>query len=206
MLVHLLEAPLLEKSCAGDYTMVCLIFPVLKVLELECLESFQGWEATEGTQAEHVLFPRLEKLSIQKCPELIALPKASRDHTGVRSVFPALEVLELEDLKSFQRWEAAKRTQGVVMFPHLLKLSLQKCPELTELLAAPSLGNPYAEDFNMPRSAFPALMVLVLEDLKSFQKWHAGKVTQGEQIAFPRLEKLSIKKFPELTALPAGTC
>ena len=46
-------------------------------MALHDLEMFQQWEANEATVEEHVIFPRLEKLSISDCKSLAALPKAS---------------------------------------------------------------------------------------------------------------------------------
>ncbi|XP_037448264.1 putative disease resistance protein RGA4 [Triticum dicoccoides] len=83
--VALREAPLVEESCSGGYRLVRSAFPSLKVLELKCLESFQRWDAV--VVGEPILFPRLEKLSAQKCPKLVDLPEA-----------PNLSVLEVEDV------------------------------------------------------------------------------------------------------------
>uniref|UniRef100_A0ACD5W3E3 Uncharacterized protein n=1 Tax=Avena sativa TaxID=4498 RepID=A0ACD5W3E3_AVESA len=82
-LVALPEAPLLEQPCNGGYRSA---FPALKVLEMENLESFQGWDTVVG--GEQILFPQLEKLSVKKCPKLMDLPEA-----------PKLSVLEIEDGK-----------------------------------------------------------------------------------------------------------
>ena len=79
---------MLQEPCSADYRLVRSPFPALKVLKLENLESFQRWDAFEGTQGEEILFPRLEKLSIKKCPKLTDLPEAQK-----------LSVLEIEDGK-----------------------------------------------------------------------------------------------------------
>ncbi|CAM0958833.1 unnamed protein product [Alopecurus aequalis] len=146
-LIALPEAPLLQEPCSGGFRSA---FPALKVLEMEDLESFQRWDAVEGTKGEHMLFPQLEKLSIKKCPKLIDLPEApllqeSCSGGGYRFVcspFPALKVLELVHLESFQRWDAAvEGTQREeILFPQLEKLSIQKCPKLIDLPEAPKLS------------------------------------------------------------------
>ncbi|KAF6992637.1 hypothetical protein CFC21_009615 [Triticum aestivum] len=144
-LVALPEAPLLQGPCGeGGYTLVRSAFPALKVLKMKELESFQRWDAVEETQGEHILFPCLEELSIEKCPKLINLPEAplleepcsGGGYRLVRSAFPALKVLKMEDLESFQRWDAVEGT----LFPELEKLSVQKCPKLVALPKAPKLS------------------------------------------------------------------
>uniref|UniRef100_A0ACD5W7P2 Uncharacterized protein n=1 Tax=Avena sativa TaxID=4498 RepID=A0ACD5W7P2_AVESA len=82
-LISLPEAQLLEQPCNGGYRSA---FPVLKVLEMEALESFQKWDAVVG--GEHILFPHLEMLSIKNCPNLMDLPEA-----------PKLSVLGIENVK-----------------------------------------------------------------------------------------------------------
>jgi hypothetical protein len=69
-------------------------FPELKVLHLECLKNIQRWDAVEQTQGVGILFPRLEKLSVTKCPKLTDLPEA-----------PELSVLKVEDgNQEFSYW------------------------------------------------------------------------------------------------------
>ncbi|KAF6987052.1 hypothetical protein CFC21_004731 [Triticum aestivum] len=144
-LVALPEAPLLQGPCGqGGYTLVCSAFPALKVLKMKNLESFQRWAAVEETQGEHILFPCLEELSIEKCPKLTALPEApllqepciEGGYRLVRSAFPALKVLKMENLERFQRWGVVEGT----LFPQLEKLSVQKCPKMIDLPEAPKLS------------------------------------------------------------------
>ncbi|KAM3405817.1 hypothetical protein ACQJBY_000067 [Aegilops geniculata] len=144
-LVALPEAPLLQGPCGkGDYTFVHSAFPALKVLEMKDLESFHRWAPVEETQGEHILFPCLEELSIQKCPNLTALPEApllqepciEGGYRLVRSAFPALKVLKMENLESFQSWDAVEGT----LFPQLEELSVQKCPKVIGLPEAPKLS------------------------------------------------------------------
>ncbi|XP_022681093.1 disease resistance protein RGA2 isoform X2 [Setaria italica] len=143
---------LLGGSCCGDYKeqderKLWSAFPVLKVLELECLAKFQRWGgAAEATQGQQIIFPYLEELSIEKCPELAALPSAtsqgeSFDHSDVTawSAFPNLKKLLLEDLDSFKSLGMMEEQR----FPDLETLSVKKCPKLTTLpgvIEAPKLG------------------------------------------------------------------
>ncbi|XP_020174464.1 disease resistance protein RGA2 [Aegilops tauschii subsp. strangulata] len=150
-LVALPEAPLLQGPCGeGGYTLVRSAFPALKVLKMKELESFRRWDAVEETQGEQILFPRLEKLSVKDCPQLIDLPEApllqepcsEGGYSLVRSAFPALKVLKMKCLGSFQRWDAVEGT----LFPELEKLSVQKCPKLVALPKAPKLSVLEIED------------------------------------------------------------
>nr|UBY07501.1 NBS-LRR disease resistance protein [Dasypyrum villosum] len=187
-------------------------FPKLKVLMLEHLLGFEGWWKIDERQEEQTIFPVLEKLFISNCGKLIALPEApllqgpcgGDGYTLVRSAFPALKVLKMKELESFQRWDAVEETQGEqILFPCLEELSIEKCPKLTALPEAPFLQEPCGEGgYTLVRSAFPALKVLKMENLESFQRWDALEETQGEHIVFPCLEELSIEKCPKLTALP----
>ncbi|EMS48967.1 Putative disease resistance protein RGA4 [Triticum urartu] len=210
-LVAFPEALLLRGPCGeGDYTLVRSAFPALKVLKMEDLESFQRWDAVEETQGEQILFPCLEKLSIEKCPKLAALPEApllrgpcgEGGYTLVHSAFPSLKVLKMEDLESFRRWDAVEETQGEqILFPCLEELSIEKCPELINLPEAPLLEEPCSGGgYRLVRSAFPALKVLKMKCLGSFQRWDGA--AKGEQIFFPQLEKLSVQQCPMLIDLP----
>ncbi|RCV19654.1 hypothetical protein SETIT_3G402500v2 [Setaria italica] len=148
---------LLGGSCSGDYKeqderKLWSAFPVLKVLELKCLAKFQRWGgAAEATQGQQIIFPQLEGLSIEKCPELAALPSAtsqgvSFDHSDVTawSAFPKLKKLLLEDLDSFKSLGMTEATHGdQQIFPDLETLRVEKCPKLTTLpgvIEAPKLG------------------------------------------------------------------
>ncbi|XP_048552508.1 putative disease resistance protein RGA3 [Triticum urartu] len=152
-LTALPEPSLLQEPCGGGYRLVRSPFPALKVLELDNLESFQRWNAVEESQGEQILFPQLEKLIIQKCPELLALPEApllqepcsGGGYRLVRSAFPALKVIKMNDLESFQRWDAAAERE-YILFPLLEELSIQKCPKLIDLPEAPKLSVLEIED------------------------------------------------------------
>ncbi|XP_044361671.1 putative disease resistance protein RGA1 [Triticum aestivum] len=152
--------------CGTSFT-----FPKLKVLTLEHLLNFETWWEINERQEERIIFPLLEKLFIRHCGKLIALPEApqlfigkcgklialpeallieeasSRDYRLVRSPFPALKVLELENLQSFLRWDAVEGTHVEHMFfPLLEKLSVQKCPKVIDLSEAPKLSVLEIED------------------------------------------------------------
>ncbi|KAM3399354.1 hypothetical protein ACQJBY_004635 [Aegilops geniculata] len=210
-LAALPEAPLLRGPCGeGGYTLVRSAFPALKVLKMENLESFQRWDAVEETQGEQIVFPCLEELSVEKCPKLAALPEApllrgpcgEGGYTLVHSAFPALKVLKMQDLESFQRWDVVEETQGKqILFPCLEELSVEKCPKLINLPEAPLLEEPCSGGgYRLVRSAFPALKVLKMKCLGSFQRWDGA--AKGEQIFFPQLEKLSVQQCPMLIDLP----
>uniref|UniRef100_A0ACD5ZKJ1 Uncharacterized protein n=1 Tax=Avena sativa TaxID=4498 RepID=A0ACD5ZKJ1_AVESA len=186
-LVALPGAPLLQETCTGGgYRLERSAFPALKVLKLENLESFQRWDtAAEGVE---ILFPQLEKLSIERCRKLIALPEAPLLQETC-STFPALK-----------RWDA--EVEGVeILFPRLEELSIENCPKLVALPGAPLLQETCTGGgYRLERSAFPALKVLKLENLESFQRWDTA--AEGVEILFPQLEKLSIERCRKLIALP----
>ncbi|CAL4976358.1 unnamed protein product [Urochloa decumbens] len=227
-------AALLRGSCGGDYKepdemKLWSAFPVLKVLELQCLAKFQRWGAAEATQGQQIIFPQLERLSICKCEELATLPEGPElgaalkvlksedlelgttlcggDYGKARSAFPALKVLELRDLTSFQRWGAPEAAQGQeIVFPRLENLSIWKCQKLIALPEGPLLGELRGGDYEkQARSAFPALKVLELSGLRNFQSWEEVEASQRGDTMFPHLEDLSIESCRNLAALPAGT-
>ncbi|KAM3399394.1 hypothetical protein ACQJBY_004660 [Aegilops geniculata] len=182
-------------------------FPKLKVLMLEYLLGFEGWWKIDERQEEQTIFPVLEKLFISNCGKLVALPEApllrepcgEGGYTLVRSAFPALKVLKMKSLESFQRWAAVEETQGEhILFPCLEELSIENCPKLTALPEAPLLQEPCIEGgYRLVRSAFPAIKVLKMEGLDRFQRWDAVEGT-----LFPRLEKLSVQRCPRMIDLP----
>ncbi|XBJ21638.1 hypothetical protein VPH35_000150 [Triticum aestivum] len=146
--IHLFHCERLQFlfRCGTSFT-----FPKLKVLMLEHMLDLERWWEINGMQEEQIIFPLLEKLSIGHCGKLIALPEApflqtpflqeacSADTRLARSPFPALKVLELKELASFQRWGAVEETREQILFPQLEKLSIQRCPELIDLPEAPKL-------------------------------------------------------------------
>uniref|UniRef100_A0ACD5ZG88 Uncharacterized protein n=1 Tax=Avena sativa TaxID=4498 RepID=A0ACD5ZG88_AVESA len=157
----------------------CGTFPNLKQLMLEHLLDFERWSERNE---EQITFPRLAKLFIRYCRKLIALPGApllqetcsGGGYRLAHSAFPALKVLELENLESFQRWDAA--VEGVeILFPRLEELLIANCQKLTALPGAPLLQETCTGGgYRLGRSALPALKVLKLEDLESFQRWDAA--------------------------------
>nr|UBY07077.1 NBS-LRR disease resistance protein [Dasypyrum villosum] len=189
--------------CGTSFT-----FPKLKELVLEDLLDFERWWEINEKQHKQIIFPVLEKLFIRRCGKLVALPEAQQfqepcggGHRLVRSPFPALKILELDNLESFHRWGAVERTEGEhILFPHLEKLSIQKCPKLVDLPEAPLCQEPYSGGYRVVESAFPVLKVLEIKELESFQRW--DDAAKGEQILFPQLEMLSVQKCPKLVALP----
>ncbi|VAH12148.1 unnamed protein product [Triticum turgidum subsp. durum] len=145
--------------CGSSFT-----FPKLKQLVLFGLLDFDRWWETNERQEERAIFPVLEKLFISNCGKLVALPEAqvlpisfpeaqlvqepcSGDHRLVHSSFPSLKLLDLDDLESFQRWDAAAEGEET-LFPRLETLIIQKCPMLIDLPEAPKLSVLQIKDGN----------------------------------------------------------
>ncbi|KAK1670364.1 hypothetical protein QYE76_058523 [Lolium multiflorum] len=169
-------------------------FPNLKEFTLRDLESLERWwELSHQEQGKEVIFPLLEKLSIKGCPKLTALPEATllgeSYGTLARSAFPELKELCLDDLGSFERWEAIEGNQsGYIIFPWLEKLEISRCGVLTAFPDAQSGG-----DYGMACSAFPALKVLILRYLQNFESSDAVDGSQREVAMFPQLQELYVE-------------
>uniref|UniRef100_A0ACD5ZN86 Uncharacterized protein n=1 Tax=Avena sativa TaxID=4498 RepID=A0ACD5ZN86_AVESA len=170
--IHLLHCERLQVlfRCGTSFT-----FPKLKQLTLAHLLDFERWWEINERQDRQITFPVLEKLLIRSCGKLIALPEAS---------------LVQEPCSGGHRlvWSS---------FPVLGKFFLRYCRKLIALPEAPLLQEHSGGGF---LSAFPALKILELEDLDSFQRWDA--IVGGEHVLFPQLEKLSVQKCPKLIDLP----
>jgi hypothetical protein len=113
VLIALPEVALLGESYG---TMARSAFPALKKLELINLQSFESWEAVEGIQRGHIVFTKLEELTIWNCPKLKALPEASfdGDYSIARSAFPTLKVLKWKSTRTSEEdmflWVAKHKT------------------------------------------------------------------------------------------------
>ncbi|XP_037446017.1 putative disease resistance protein RGA4 [Triticum dicoccoides] len=173
--IHLFRCERLQFlfRCGTSFT-----FPKLQVLTLEHLSDFERWWEINERQEEQIIFPLLEKLFIRHCGKLVALPEA-----------PLFE----EPCHGGNRWVCTP-------FSLLENLFVRYCGKLAAMREAPLVQEPCTGSYILVRSAFPALKVLALEDLNSFQRW--GVAVEGEPILFPQLEKLSIKKCRKLIYLP----
>ncbi|WVZ48835.1 hypothetical protein U9M48_000237 [Paspalum notatum var. saurae] len=162
------------------------MFGKLKDLSLADLYGFDSFFSEAG-QGEEVAFPQLEILYIKGCNSLKALPEGavlpSESHGGgdnnamARSAFPRLKRLALEDLRSFERWEAADagleikaaeqpweavdslevvkaEQRRMVVFPLLETVHIDYCPQLTTLPRALKLGELYV---NRAKEDMPSL-------------------------------------------------
>ncbi|CAL4982285.1 unnamed protein product [Urochloa decumbens] len=116
--------------------------------------------------------------------------------------FKELKELSLYRMPNFETWWFLNNeVQGEeTIFPQVEKLSILYCERLTALPKASIIKEPSSGVINtMWRSAFPALKKLLLHGLPTFQRWEA---IQGEEVTFPRLDKLIIDGCPELSSLP----
>ncbi|CAM0885364.1 unnamed protein product [Alopecurus aequalis] len=153
-------------------------FPNLKEFTLQGLKSLERWwETSNEEQGKEIIFPQLEKLSIVGCAKLTTLREATllgeSYGTMARSTFPSLKVLNLYALDSFRGWEATEGTQrGHIVFPKLEVLTIEYCPVMTLSEV------PFGGDYSM-----------------------AVVVSQGEEIMFPRLEKLHVVGCAKMRAL-----
>ncbi|CAO2202866.1 unnamed protein product [Urochloa humidicola] len=151
-LTSLPEAAPLGESYNQDYIAARSAFPVLKVLELKDLGAFQRCEATEAAQG-NTIFPYLEELLIEGCPELAALPSAasqgasfehSNNNITALPAFPNIKKLRLNNLQSLESLGMTEATHGGQQrIPHLETLCVEKCPKLTtlpETMEAPKLS------------------------------------------------------------------
>ncbi|KAK1631119.1 hypothetical protein QYE76_005434 [Lolium multiflorum] len=143
--IHLFQCERLQVlfRCGTSFT-----FPKLKELMLEDLLDLESWWEINERQEGQIVFPVLEKLFIMHCGKLIALPEApllQESCGGFRSAFPALQVLKLKELESFQRWDIAVGGEQI-LFNQLEKLSIKNCPKLMDLPEAPKLSKLKIED------------------------------------------------------------
>ncbi|KAJ1277349.1 hypothetical protein BS78_05G287900 [Paspalum vaginatum] len=168
LLCQLPELQLLHLEGLGKLQSLCSrctpsMFGKLKDLKLAELDAFGSFFCEVAGQGEEVVaFPQLEMLYIKRCKSLKALPEGavvvvSRETHGggdnnamARSAFPRLKRLALEDLRSFERWEAAdaalveikaeEEPPLVLLFPLLETVRVASCPQLATLPRAPKLG------------------------------------------------------------------
>ncbi|CAD6267805.1 unnamed protein product [Miscanthus lutarioriparius] len=116
-----------------------------------------------------------------------------------------LKELSLRIMPNFETWWVNEVQGEESIFPQVKKLSISDCKRLTALPKASMIKEPRPPCGvinTVWRSAFPALKELKLYRLETFQRWEAVQETLGEDVTFPRLEKLVIESCPELTSLP----
>uniref|UniRef100_A0A0D9V0T8 NB-ARC domain-containing protein n=1 Tax=Leersia perrieri TaxID=77586 RepID=A0A0D9V0T8_9ORYZ len=122
----------------GPNNVISSTFTKLKELELKYLWSFNRWWEVNESQ-EQLVFPQLEKLVIEGCGELTALP--TYDSIMSQSAMPDLKELNLYYLNKFERWQEGEGTHGQPpTFPNLDSIRIVGCPTLTSLPEAPKLS------------------------------------------------------------------
>nr|WIC83012.1 Bph14 [Oryza sativa] len=118
--------------------------------------------------------------------------------------FCRLKKLTLASMRNFETWWDTNEVKGEeLIFPEVEKLIIKSCPRLTALPKASNVISELSGGVStVCHSAFPALKEMELYGLDIFQKWEAVDGTPREEVTFPQLYKLDIRRCPELTTLP----
>nr|AHH02470.1 NBS-LRR protein [Triticum aestivum] len=111
-------------------------FPMLKVLELRYLRSFERWDAVEGPQGAEIMFPQLEELYVAHCGKIKASSGQQKvcPKLTIKDESPKLRVLEMQGSEEEMfLWIARNVTS-------LTNLKLQNC-EGSETTTATAADN-----------------------------------------------------------------
>ncbi|XP_037408625.1 uncharacterized protein LOC119270686 [Triticum dicoccoides] len=111
-------------------------FPMLKVLELRYLRSFERWDAVEGPQGAEIMFPQLEELYVAHCGKIKASSGQQKvcPKLTIKAESPKLRVLEMQGSEEEMfLWIARNVTS-------LTNLKLQNC-EGSETTTATAADN-----------------------------------------------------------------
>nr|AAS49214.1 disease resistance protein [Glycine max] len=201
-------------------------FTSLESLKFFDMKEWEEWECKGVTGA----FPRLQHLSIVRCPKLKGLPplgllpflkelsidsldgivSINADFFGSSScLFTSLESLKFSRMKEWEEWECKGVTGD---FPRLQRLSIYYCPKLKGL---PPLGLlPFLKELSIDNLdgivsinadffGSSSCSFTSLESLKfsDMKGWEEWEC-KGVTGAFPRLQRLSIYYCPKLKGLP----
>jgi len=134
------------------------------------------------------------ELELFDCKKLQKLPAVWQ--------LPALKVLHLCKLPSFETWWDKREVRGEnPVLPLLEKLLVKQCKSLISLPMAPLIIESSGGIDTVWCSAFPALREMELRGLEMFQQWEANEANVEENVVFPQLEKLLIGDCKSLAAL-----
>ncbi|XP_075661972.1 disease resistance protein RGA2-like [Castanea sativa] len=185
-----------DGSSRNTTTLFPALFPALRILKLEFMESLEEWkDAKELTSAGEVLtvFPSLEELTLRECRYLRYLP-------GVPSVMRRLEIIRcgIDELPG-----------GLQFCTSLQYLEIEHCPNLKSI---PDLGELFHSLTNLKISncADPRLKLLREGRLKTLviggfiEELDAFPILRYPSIRYSHasLKKLILLGRPTLNSLP----
>ncbi|KAJ6417857.1 hypothetical protein OIU84_001273 [Salix udensis] len=181
-------------------------FPKLKILVISNLQQVEEWDGIERRVGEELRFgtlifilPQLQKLRIQYCPLLRALP----DYVLAAS----LQELELIDFGNLEVLPPLGRLPNLE-FLRLQTLGVRRLD--AGFVGIEEVQNDIINEGEIARvTAFPKLKRLVIWDLEEVEEWDGTERRVGEELRFgasiiimPQLRELTIFKCPLLRALP----
>ncbi|KAG4384002.1 hypothetical protein GLYMA_13G195600v4 [Glycine max] len=192
-------------------------FTSLESLMFHSMKEWEEWECKGVTGA----FPRLQRLSIVRCPKLKGLPplgllpflkellierldgivSINADFFGSSSCsFTSLESLKFFDMKEWEEWEC-KGVTGA--FPRLQRLSIEDCPKLKGHLPEQLCHLNYLKISGWDSlTTIPLDMFPILKELDLWKCPNLQRISQGQ--AHNHLQTLNVIECPQLESLPEG--